>query len=328
MLQWLVKHSLRYRGIVLAIACVVIAYGVYTSENAKLDVFPEFVQPQVEVQTEAPGLTAEEVEVLVTRLVESAIGGASEMETVRSESIEGLSVVTALFKDGTDVYHARQMLAEKLATISGELPTGVKEPRMFPLVSSTMDVLKFGLLSKKLRPMELRTFADWTLLPRLLAVPGVAKCSVFGGEVRQIQIQLHPERLLAFDLSVQDVLDAARNATGVRGAGFIETAEQRLNIQTDGQSLTPQALEQVVVAHHDGRSIRLGDVATVVDGAAPKAGDALIMGEPGILVTAGGQYGANTMEVTKGLERALDEMKPAFESEGIEYVPSLHRPAR
>ncbi|HEX3720471.1 MAG TPA: efflux RND transporter permease subunit [Verrucomicrobiae bacterium] len=328
MLQWLVKHSLRFRGIVLALACVVIAYGTYTAENAKLDVFPEFVQPQVEVQTEAPGLTAEEVEVLVTRPVESAIGGASEMETIRSESIQGLSVVTALFKENTDVYHARQMLAEKLASVAGELPSGIKEPRMFPLVSSTMDVLKFGLLSKKLTPMELRTFADWTLLPRLLAVPGVAKCSIFGGEVRQIQIQLHPERLLAFDLSVQEALDAARNATGVRGAGFIETPEQRINIQTDGQSLNPQMLAQVVVAHHEGRSVRLGDVASVVDGAAPKAGDALIMGESGILVTAGGQYGANTMEVTKGLERALDEMKPAFESEGIEYVPSLHRPAR
>jgi CzcA family heavy metal efflux pump len=304
-----------------------VAYGIYTAEHAKLDVFPEFVQPQVEVQTEAPGLSANQVEILVTRLVESAIGGASEMETVRSETIEGLSVVTALFKDGTDIYRARQMLAEKLSAVAAELPTGVKPPRMFPLVSSTMDVLKFGLISKKLTPMQLRTFADWTLIPRLLAVQGVAKCSVFGGDVRQVQIQLRPERLLAFDLTVQEILDAARNATGVRGAGFIETSQQRLNIQTDGQALSAQTLGQVVVAHHDGKSIRLGDVAFVVDAAEPKAGDALIMGQSGILITAAGQYGANTMEVSAGLERALDEMKPAFESEGIEYVPDLHRPA-
>jgi CzcA family heavy metal efflux pump len=327
MLQWLVQHSLRFRGIVLALACLLVGYGLYTAWHAKLDVLPEFVQAQVEVQTESPGLTAEQVEVLVTRPVESAIGGASEMEMIRSESIQGLSVVTALFKDGTDVYHARQMLAEKLSTVAGELPAGVKAPRMFPLVSSTMDVLKFGLISTNLTPMRLRAFADWTVIPRLLAVPGVAKCSVFGGEVRQIQIRLRPDRLLALDLSVQDVLDAARNATGVRGAGFIETPEQRLNILTEGQNLTAQMLGQVVVARHEGKSVRLGDVASVVDAAEPKFGDALIMGRPGILITASGQYGANTMELTRGLERALEELKPAFAAEGIEYVPSLHRPA-
>ncbi len=328
MLRWLVEHSLRSRWIVLALACVVTAYGIYTAYHSKLDVFPEFVQPSVEVQTEAPGLTAEQVEVLVTRAVESAMGGASEMEMIRSESIQGLSVVTALFAEGTDIYHARQMLAEKLVSVAGELPAGVKAPHMFPLVSSTMDVLKFGLTSKKLTPMQLRSFTDWTLLPRLLAVPGVAKCSVFGGEVRQLQVQLRPDRLLAFEVSVQEVLDAARNATGVRGAGFIETPEQRLNIQTEGQSLTPELLGAVVVAHHNGKSVRLGDVARVLNAAEPKFGDALIMGEPGILVTVGGQYGANTMEMTTGLEKAIEDMKPAFASQGIEYFAALHRPAK
>jgi CzcA family heavy metal efflux pump len=327
MLRWLVQHSLRLRGIVLILACLVTGYGIYTARHSKLDVFPEFVQPQVEVQTEAPGLTAAQVEALVTRPVESALAGASEMETIRSESIQGLSVVTALFKEGADVYHVRQMLAEKLAAVSGELPAGVKAPRLFPLVSSTMDILKFGLLSTNLTPMQLRAFADWTLLPRLLAVPGVAKCSIFGGEVRQIQIQLRPDRLLAFDLSIQDVLEAARKATGVRGAGFIETPAQRINIQTEGQSLTAQELGQVVLAQHEGKSVRLCDVASVLEGAEPKFGDALIMGRPGILVTASGQYGANTMEMTRGLESALQDMKPVFAAEAIEYVPSLHRPA-
>ena len=327
MLRWLVEHSLRLRGIVLMLACLVSGYGLYTAGHSKLDVFPEFVQPQVEVQTEAPGLTAAQVEALVTRPVETALGGASEMETIRSETIQGLSVVTALFRDGADIYHARQMLAEKLAAVSGELPAGVKPPRLFPLVSSTMDVLKFGLLSTNLTPMQLRAFADWTLMPRLRAVPDVAKCSIFGGEVRQIQIQLRPDRLLAYDLSIQEVLEAARNATGVRGAGFIETPEQRINIQTDGQSLTAEELGQVAVAQHEGRSVRLRDVALVVDGAEPKFGDALIMGRPGILITASGQYGANTLEMTRGLESALQEMKPVFAAEGIEYVPSLHRPA-
>lgn len=327
MLQWLVLHSLRFRWIVLVLAAVVIAYGIYTTQHAPLDVFPEFVQPQVEIQTEAPGLSAEQVEVLVTRLVEGALAGAGDVELIRSDTIQGLSVVTALFKDGTDIYHARQMLAERLATVGAEMPAGVQPPRMFPMVSSTMDVLKLGLLSHSLTPMQLRSFADWTLEPVLLAVPGVAKCSVFGGEVRQIQIQVRPDRLRAFDLSVQDVMDAARNATGVRGAGFIETPEQRITIQTEGQNLTAAALGAVAVSHHDGGSIRLRDVATVVDAGAPKFGDALIMGKPGILVTVGTQFGANTMDVTRGLEAALEQMKPVFAQEGIEYVPALHRPA-
>src|SRR5439155_13177918 len=227
----------------------------------------------------------------------------------------------------TDIYVARQMLAEQLASAAGELPVGVKPPRMSPLTSSTMDLLKFGLVSEKLSPMELRTFVDWTVRPRLLSVPGVARISVFGGEVRQLQIQVRPERLIAFDLSVQDVLNAAREASGVRGAGFIETAAQRILIQTEGQSLTAAQLGEVVVSQHESRSVRLRDVANVVEASEPKFGDALIMGKPGVLLTMSGQYRANTLEVTEAVESALDELKPAFAAEGIRYVPGLHRPA-
>ena len=327
MLKRIVELSLRFRGVVIALACVLVGYGIFVATHAKLDVFPEFVQPQVTVQAEAPGLAPEQVEQLVTRPIESALNGVGNLESIRSESIQGLSVITAVFKEGTDIYVARQMLAEQLASAAGELPVGVKSPKMSPLTSSTMDLLKFGLVSEKLSPMELRTFVDWTVRPRLLSVPGVARISVFGGEVRQLQIQVRPERLIAFDLSVQDVLNAAREASGVRGAGFIETAAQRILIQTEGQSLTAAQLGEVVVAQHDGRSVRLKDVANVVEAPEPKFGDALIMGKPGVLLTMSGQYRANTLEVTEAVERALDELKPAFEAEGIQYVPRLHRPA-
>src|SRR5215470_5789076 len=176
------------------------------------------------------------------------------MKSLRSESIEGLSIITAVFKEGTDIFRARQMLAEILAETASELPAGVKAPRMTPLTSSTMDLLKIGLVSDKLSPMQLRSFADWTLKPRLLSVPGVAKCSSFGGEVRQLQIQVLPERLVSYNLTLSDVLAAARIATGVMGAGFIETANQRITLQTEGQSLTPEILGEVVVAHKDGFS--------------------------------------------------------------------------
>ena len=327
MLRRIVELSLRYRGVVIALACVIVGYGCFVAAHAKLDVFPEFVQPQVTVQTEAPGLASEQVEVLVTRPVESALSGVGNLESIRSESIQGLSVITAVFKEGTDVFIARQMLAEKLAELAGELPAGVKSPKMSPLTSSTMDLLKFGLLSDTLSPMALRTFADWTVRPRLLSVPGVARVTVFGGEVRQLQVQVKPERLLALDLSIQDVLGAAREATGVRGAGFVETSGQRVVIQTEGQSLTAQQLGEVVLAHHAGRAVRLKDVAQVVDGPESKFGDALIMGRPGVLMTMSGQYGANTMEVTETVESALDALKGTFAAEGIQYLPRLHRPA-
>ncbi len=327
MLQALVRFSLKYRAVVVALACILLAYGLYVAKNAKLDVFPNFVQPQVVIQTEAPGLSPEQVELLITQPVETMVNGLGDMESLRSESIQGLSIITAVFKEGTDVFLARQMLAEKLAETAGELPVSAKTPRMTPLTSSTMDLLKIGLVSDKMTAMELRTFADWTLKPRLLSVPGVAKCSTFGGEVRQLQIQVLPDRLMAHDLALSDVLAAARASTAVMGAGFVETSNQRITIQTEGQMLTPEALGEVVVTHKDGVSVRLKDVARVVEGAEPKFGDTVIMGRPGVLMTMSSQYGANTMEVTKALEAALGEMKPVFEKEGITVYPRLHRPA-
>src|ERR1700761_2441489 len=215
MLKRLVDLSLHARGVVITLAIAFICYGLFVTKNAKLDVFPEFVQPQATVQTESPGLAPEQVEALVTRPVESALNGAGDLDSIRSESIQGLSVVTAVFKEGTDIHVARQMMSERLAQLGGDLPAGVAAPKMEPLTSSTMDLLKFGLGSEKLSPMELRTFADWTVRPRLLSVPGVAAVKTFGGEVRQLQIQIKPDRLVAFDLSVQDVLSAASAATGI-----------------------------------------------------------------------------------------------------------------
>jgi len=327
MLRRLVELSLGARGVVITLAVGLILYGVYVAKNAKLDVFPDFVQPQVTVQTEAPGLAPEQVEALVTRPVEGALSGAGELDSVRSESIQGLSVVTAVFKEGTEIYRARQMIAERIAQVGGTLPTGVSPPVMEPLTSSTMDLLKFGLTSDKLSPMALRTFADWTVRTKLLAVSGVAAVKVFGGEVRQLQIQVKPERLQALQVSIADVLTAARSATGVRGAGFIETPSQRLVLQTEGQSLTAAQLGDVVVMQRDGRSTRLKDVAEVVVAGEPKFGDALINGKPGILMTTASQFDANTMEATLAVETALNEMKPTFTAAGIEYVPGLHRPA-
>ncbi len=326
MLRFIVQLSLRHRGIVIALALALLAWGSYVASRAPLDVFPEFVAPQVTIQAEAPGLSAEQVEVLVTRPVESAVNGASDLESVRSESIQGLSVVTAVFKDGSNIYLARQALAEKLGTLSRQLPDGVRAPTLSPLTSSTMDLLKIGLVSEKMSGRDLRTFVDWTLKPRLLAVQGVAGVKVFGGQVEQLQVQVLPEKLAAFDLTMTDILDAAKLATGVRGAGFIDTPGQRIVVQTDGQMFTPAELGEVVL-RKGAPVVRMRDVARVVLGAEPKIGDTLIMGRPGVLITMASQYGANTLTVTYALEEALAELKPVFASKGIKLYDRLHRPA-
>jgi CzcA family heavy metal efflux pump len=326
MLSRLVQLSLRHRGLVIALALGLLVWGGIVAARSSLDVFPEFVAPQVTIQTEAPGLSAEQVETLVTRPVESSVNGASDLDSVRSESIQGLSVVTAVFKENTNIYLARQALAERLGTLGRQLPDGVRAPAMGPLTSSTMDLLKIGLLSKTLSGRDLRTFVDWTLKPRLLAVPGVARANVFGGEVEQLQVQILPERLAAFDLTLTDVLESAKAATGVRGAGFIDTPAQRVVIQSEGQMFTPAELGEVVV-RKGAPVVRMRDVARVVLAAEPKFGDTLIMGEPGVLITMSSQYGANTLTVTHALEEALAELKPVFEKQGITVLPALHRPA-
>src|SRR2546422_2737940 len=277
MLRWLVDFSLRFRGVVIALGLVVLGYGIYTASRSQLDVFPELAPPQVVIQTEAPGLSPEEVEQLVTRPLEQALNGTPALATIRSASIQGLSAIVLVFRENADIYHARQMVAERLTEVGGKLPQAVKAPRMGPLTSTTSLFLAVGLTSTNRTPMELRTFADWTARPRLLGVPGVAKVDIFGGEVRQIQIQVQPDRLVHYGLALEDVLAAARQSTAVRGAGFVDNANQRIVLRTEGQSLTPRQLGAVVLAHHDGLSVRLQDVAKVVGGPEPKFGDAQIM---------------------------------------------------
>ena len=194
------------------------------------------------------------------------------------------------------------------------------------MTSATMDLLKIGLLSTNLTPMELRSLADWVVKPRMLSIPGVARCIVFGGEVRQFQIQVQPDRLLARGLSLNDVVNAARDATGVVGAGFVENANQRILIQAEGQAVTAEAIGQVVVAQGQGQSIRLKDVAMVKEAGEPKFGDTLIMGQSGACSCPWAASTARTPWMsTLAVEAALKDMQPLFDQEHIKLYPRLHR---
>lgn len=327
MLSALVRFSVTRSGIIVVLAALLLVYGVSVVAHTRYDVFPEFASPQVSIQTEAPGLSPEEVERLVTTPIENAINGAAGVSTVRSQSIQGLSSITVVFAEGTDVFRARQAIAERLTEVARALPAAVKVPSLTPVTSSTGTVLVIGLTSTTRTLAEQRTFADWTLSPRLLAVPGVARVSIHGGDVRQFQIQLDPARLRMYGLGIADVVGAASQATGVEGAGVLDNANQRIEVRTEGQRTTPALLARSVVRAHDGAVLRLGDLGHVVEGAAPAVGAASVEGQPGIVLTIDEQLGANVRQVTEGVESALRDLDPAFRAAGITLHPSLFRPA-
>ena len=205
LMRAIVSLCVRHFGAVTALSLFALILGCWGAMHAPLDVFPEFVPSQVDIQTEAPGFAPQQVEELVTKQVENAVNGAPGLATLRSESIPGLSVVTITFTDGIDVHIARQGISERLSELGSSLPAGVGTPKLSPLVSSTMDLLKIGLLSDKLDAYALRDTADWIIKPRLLAVPGVAHVIVFGGEVRQIQIQPDMAKLASFGITLTQV---------------------------------------------------------------------------------------------------------------------------
>jgi CzcA family heavy metal efflux pump len=327
MLNAIVHFSLRFRGIVIALACALLGYGVYSLSRARYDVFPEFAPPRVVIQAEAPGLAPEQVEVLVTQPLENSINGVPGIDSLRSGSIQGLSVITVVFRPESDIYRDRQVVAERLAAISGGLPTGVRAPIITPLTSSTSLVLAVALTSEKQSLMNLRTVVDWTVRQRLLAVPGVANVGVFGGDTKQFQILLNPEQLVQHSVSVEEVVAAGKRATGVRGAGFIDTPNQRIVLETEGQSTTADEIARTVVLHKDGANLTLGDVAQVAEAPEPPIGAAAVMGKPGVLLMIDAQYGSNTLDLTRDLEQAISELRPTLETQGIVVKADIFRPA-
>ena len=323
----LLSFCTRHHAVVAALSLVALLLGTYGALRSPLDVFPEFVPSQVDVQTEAPGLAPQQVEQLVTKPVENALNGATGLATLRSESIPGLSVVTLTFAEGVDVHVARQGIAERLAELGSTLPAGVGTPKLSPLVSSTMDLLKIGLLSDKVDAYTLRDAADWVIKPRLLAVPGVAHVIVFGGDKRQIRIQPDPRKLVAYNFTLNDVTDAARAALPLRGAGFVDLPAQRILLQSPTPRPDIGALKQAIIGVRNGTPVRLAEVADIATLPAVPSGDALIMGQRGVLLSLASQFGANTLATTRAVEQALADLEPALKAQGINVYPGLHRPA-
>ncbi|CAN1506602.1 COG3696 Putative silver efflux pump [Methylophilaceae bacterium] len=326
MMSALVRFSIRFHGVVIGLACLVVIYGLYGLSRANLDVFPEFSPTQVVIQTESPGLSSKLVEQLVTQPIESTLSGTVGVESMRSQSIPGLSIVTIIFNEKTDIYKNRQAVAERLATLNNQLPKNII-PNITPLASSASTVLGMGISSNKRSLMELRTMVDWTIKPHIMAVPGVADVNVLGGDVRQWQILVDPNKLIRYHLSIQEVLAATARVSGVRGAGYIENNNQRILINTEGQAKNAKQLAQMPIYHRDGQTVRLMDIAQVVEGAAPAISAAAINGKEGVYFSVQSQLGANTKAVTEAVEKAMLELAPEFKAQQIDFYPSLFRPA-
>src|ERR1700733_10413569 len=242
MLAAIVRASLRNPGIVTALACLIAALGLAALVAARFDVFPDFAPPHVLVQTEAPGLDATQVEALVTRPLEELLAGTENVKSVRSTSSQGLSAIQVVFDRGGDPYRQRQVVTERLAESAGLLPPRIRGPPLSPLSSSMEYLVHFGYTSDRLSPVELRDVIQWIVKPQIMAVPGVAQAQIFGGEVRERQIEVDPARLAASGYTLDDVLATAKRTTMLIGGGYLETSMQRIVVQAQASGASLDAL--------------------------------------------------------------------------------------
>lgn len=325
MMTWLISTAMRLRIIVLVLAAAVIVVGIRQARTAAFDVFPEFAPPLVEIQTEAPGLSTEEVEAFITVPIENALNGSPWLKTLRSKSVLGLSSVVLIFEPGTDLLRARQIVQERLTVEASRLPSVARPPVILSPLSSTSRALKIGVSSKTLSQMEMTEAAKWTIRPRLMAIPGVANVAIWGQRDRQYQVVVDPVRLRANDLTLEAVTRAAGDAVVVSGGGFIDSPNQRLAIRHLNAVQTPDELARTVVEFRNGAPIRLGDVAEIRIGHPPPIGDAVINDGPGLLLIVEKQPWGNTLDVTRQVEAALAALRPGLKD--LDIDPTIFRPA-
>ena len=336
MLGWLAGSCMRFRGLVVVVAAATLVFGIVKLRDEPVDVLPEYGAPTVEVQTEALGLSAAEVEQLITVPMEQdLLNGIAFLKDIRSQSVSGLSRILLVFEPGTDIYLARQGVAERLSQAHA-LPQVSKPPQMLQPVSSENRVLMVGISSKTLSAIRMSVLTRWTIVPRLLGVPGVANVSIWGQRDRQVQVQVEPERLRDAGVSLNQVLETTGNAlwfsplTFVEAStpgtgGFIDTASQRLGIQHVSPITNADTLAEVPLEGTHGKRIPLHDVASVVEDHQPLIGDAIVNDGAGLILVIEKFPQASVMDVTRGVEEAIDSMRPGLE--GVDFDTTIFRPA-
>lgn len=314
MLNRIISFSLKNRPLIVGLSILLLLIGSWTAWKMEVDVFPDLNAPTVVVMTEARGMAAEEVERLVTFPIETAVNGATDVRRVRSSSTTGFSVVWVEFDWGTDVYRDRQIVTEKLSTLGDALPDGVGSPTLGPQSSIMGEVMFIGLTADSTSAGSLRTLADWTIRPRLLATGGVAQVSVLGGELMEYQIRLHPDRMRHYGVSLNEVLAASRNMNRNATGGVLYEGGNEYIVRGVRNTLDPQEMGKAVIKRTEaGLPIVLADVATVQVGPKrPQTGLASINQKPAVLLTVTKQPGTGTLELTEALDREVKELKSSL----------------
>ncbi len=317
MLDRLMQISIKNRLVVVLAALVLFVGGVFVTLQLPVDVFPDLTAPTVTILTEAHGFAPEEVEMLVTFPIETSVNGASGVRRVRSTSIQGLSTIWVEFDWGTDIYRARQIVNEKMQVLQNALPAGVDQPILAPITSIMGEIMLVGLTSDSTSAMKMRTLADFTLRRRILAVPGVSQVLVYGGEIKQYQVQIDPYLMQKFDLSMNQVLNAiAKSNIDAAGGIFVQSGQEYL-IRGLGRIHNIDEVKKTVVTMRDGVPLLVGDVAKVKIGQATKIGEASINNEHGVMLIISKQPDANTLDLTDRIESILTGLQNTLPADVI-----------
>lgn len=309
MIKGIINWSLENKLIVLAFGILLFVFGGIYAYNTPVDVLPEVSPPQVIIQTHAPGLACEEVETLITLPLESALNGTSNVQVVRSSSIEGLSFIQVVFDWGTNIYNARQLVAEKIQLVSPFFPEGIRPPILSPITSPIGSVYFFALTSKVTPLMELRTYADWVIKNKLLSIPGVAKVLAYGGEVKQYQVLVNPLKLKQYNLTLNEVFKAAEDANVVVGGGYLLEKDREYLIRGIGRIKSTEELASSVISEKNGVPVYLKNVARIKIGAAFRRSYGSVDGKEAVIVAVSKQPWVNTLELNKKVESALEDLK-------------------
>ena len=317
MLDRIIKYSLSSRLVIVSIAVLILTAGTIVTMKMEIDVFPDLTAPTVVVMTEAHGMAPEEVERLVSFPIETAINGATSIRRVRSSSAMGFSIVWAEFDWNTDIFNARQTITERLIQVSENLPHGVSKPMIAPQSSLMGEVMILGLTSSIMDPMDLRTFADWNIRPRLLSIAGVSQVVVIGGEYKEYQILANPDKMRYYQVSLNELLEAANNANENASGGFINEFGNEYTVLGIARTTNTEDIGKIMVKMVDHKPIKIRDIAEVKIGSAPKIGDSSVDTEPAVLLTIVKQPKINTLLLVEEIDDALEEITKSIP--GITY---------
>lgn len=308
MLNKLIKFSLQNRLLVVIASALLLLFGTYTATNMEVDVFPDLTAPTVVVLTEAHGMAPEEVEKLVTFPIETAVNGATNVRRVRSSSSAGISIVWVEFEWNTDIFKARQIVNEKITAVSEKLPFGVGTPTMGPQSSIMGEIMLIGLTADSTSQMDLRTIADWTIRPRLLATGGVSQVIVIGGDYKQYQILASPQKMKQYNVSLPELVKACEEANGNSSGGFMNEYNNEYIVKGIGRTTDIKEIGRSLIKKIDRYAIKIEDVAEIKIGAAIKIGDGSMNGKPAVIMTVMKQPATNTLDLTAQIDVAVKEM--------------------